>query len=281
MTHPLAICLWFDKQAKDAFTFYQSVFPDIQLISENPFTVNYTLAGKRFMNLNGGPEFKINPSISFFYNAETEDEIDAVWKKLKVDGQIRMPLNAYPWSKKYAWVEDRFGVNWQLMLEHASADKVYPSMVFTGDNNGKAAEAIAYYTSIFPDSKTIHTSPYGAGGQDIAENLSYAQFQLNGQIYGAMDSSLMHAFQFNEGISHIIIADTQEEIDYYWDHLTDAGKPGKCGWLQDRYGLSWQVVPSCLGKFMNNPVTAPKATYAFLQMSKFIIADLEKACENS
>jgi predicted 3-demethylubiquinone-9 3-methyltransferase (glyoxalase superfamily) len=66
MTHPLGICLWFDKQAKEAFTFYESVFPDIKLISENPFTVNYTLAGKRFMHLNGGPEFKINPSISFF-----------------------------------------------------------------------------------------------------------------------------------------------------------------------------------------------------------------------
>lgn len=278
MTHPFGICLWFDKQAKEVFTFYESVFPDIKLISENPFTVNYTLAGKRFMHFNGGPEFKINPSISFFYNVDTEAEIDQIWAKLTEGGQVMMPLNSYPWSRKYGWVADKFGVNWQLMLDHVSGDKVYPNMMFTGENNGKAAEAIAFYTSIFPNSKTIHESPYGEGGRDTAEHLSYAQFRLNNQTYGAMDSSHMHAFQFNEGVSHLIIADTQAEIDYYWNHLTAEGKPGKCGWLQDRYGVSWQVVPSCLGKYMNNPLTAPKATFAFLQMSKFIIADLEKAC---
>lgn len=281
MTHPFGICLWFDKQAKEVFTFYESVFPDIKLISENPFTVNYTLAGKRFMHFNGGPEFKINPSISFFYNVDTEAEIDQIWAKLTEGGQVMMQLNAYPWSRKYGWVADKFGVNWQLMLDHVSGDKVYPNMMFTGENNGKAAEAIAFYTSIFPNSKTIHESPYGEGGRDTAEHLSYAQFRLNNQTYGAMDSSHMHAFQFNEGVSHLIIADTQAEIDYYWNHLTAEGKPGKCGWLQDRYGVSWQVAPSCLGKYMNNPLTAPKATFAFLQMSKFIIADLEKACENS
>ena len=279
MNHPIMTCLWFDKQAKDAFTFYQSIFNDITLLSENPFTVNYTLAGKRFMHLNGGPEYKINPSISFFYNAANEAEIDRIWAGLTVDGNIRMPLNTYPWSSKYGWVEDKFGVNWQLMLDHVSGDKVYPSMMFTGDNNGKAAEAIAYYTSIFPDSKTVHISPYGEGGADVASHLSYAQFELNKQTFGAMDSSHMHAFSFSEGVSQVIVVDTQEEIDYFWDHLTAGGSPGKCGWLKDKYGVSWQVVPSCLGKFMSNAETAPKATYAFLQMSKFIIADLEKACE--
>lgn len=280
MTHSLGICLWFDKQAKEAFTFYQSVFADIQLISENPFTVNYNLAGRRFMHLNGGPEFKINPSISFFYNAENEAEIDHIWAKLTEEGTIMMPLNTYPWSSKYGWVADRFGVNWQLMLDHVSGDRVYPSMMFTGDNNGKAAEAIEYYSSIFPDSKTVVLSPYGEGGADVANHLSYAQFQLNNQTFGAMDSSHMHAFTFNEGVSHLVVCDTQEEIDHYWDSLSAGGSEGKCGWLKDKYGVSWQIVPSTLGKYMTNPVTAPKATYAFLQMSKFIMADLEKACEN-
>ena len=222
---------------------------------------------------------KINPSISFFYNAANEAEIDRIWASLSEGGKVMMPLNAYPWSSKYGWVADRFGVNWQLMLDHDSGDKVYPSMMFTGDNNGKAAEAIAYYTSIFPDSKSIIQSPYGEGGADVASHLNYAQFQLNNQAFGAMDSSHMHEFAFNEGVSHVLVLDTQEEIDSYWDQLTAGGSPGKCGWLKDRYGVSWQIVPSCLGKFMTNPKTAPKATYAFLQMSKFIIADLEKACE--
>ena len=92
-----------------------------------------------------------------------------------------------------------------------------------------------------------------------------------------MDSSAPHQFSFNEAVSFIITVDTQEEIDYYWNALVEHGAPGRCGWLKDQYGISWQVVPSCLGKFMTNPATAPKATYAFLQMSKFIIADLEKA----
>jgi len=280
MNHRIMTCLWFNKQAKEAFTFYQSVFTDVQLISENPFTVNYTLAGKRFMHLNGGPEYKINPSISFYYNAENEAEIDRIWASLTEGGKVMMPLNTYPWSSKYGWVADRFGVNWQLMLDHVSADKVYPSMMFTGDNNGKAAEAIANYTSIFPDSKSITQSQYGEGGADVASHLNYAQFTLNNQSFGAMDSSHMHEFAFNEGVSHVVVVDTQDEIDTYWDQLTTGGSPGKCGWLKDKYGVSWQIVPSCLGKFMSNPETAPKATYAFLQMSKFIIADLEKACEN-
>lgn len=280
MTHGLGICLWFDKKAKEAFTFYGSVFDDVQLISENPFTVNYSLSGRRFMHLNGGPEFTINPSISFFYNAANETEIDRIWEKLTEGGKIMMPLNTYPWSSKYGWVSDRYGVNWQLMLDHESGDKVYPSMMFTGANNGKAAEAIEYYTTIFADSKTVQLSPYGEEGADVATHLNYAQFELNNQTFGAMDSSHMHEFQFNEGVSHIVICDTQAEIDHYWNSLTDGGSEGKCGWLKDKYGVSWQIVPSLLGKYMNNPATSPKATYAFLQMSKFIIADLEKACEN-
>ena len=280
MTQSLCICLWFDKQAKEAFTFYESVFADIQLISENPFTVNYTLGGRRFMNLNGGPEYKINPSISFFYNAVSEEEIDRIWAKLTEGGNILMPLNSYPWSSKYGWVADRFGVNWQLMLDHVSGDKVYPSMMFTGENNGKAAEAIEFYNAIFPNSKTVQLNQYGEGEAEVAEHLNYAQFELNKQTFGAMDSSHMHAFTFNEGVSHVVICDTQAEIDHYWDSLTAGGAAGKCGWLKDKYGVSWQIVPSLLGKYMNNPATAPKATYAFLQMSKFIIEDLEKACEN-
>jgi predicted 3-demethylubiquinone-9 3-methyltransferase (glyoxalase superfamily) len=75
----------------------------------------------------------------------------------------------------------------------------------------------------------------------------------------------------------MVTVDTQEEIDHLWDNLVARGSPGRCGWLKDKYGVSWQIVPSILGKLMTNPETAPKATYAFLQMSKFVIADLENA----
>lgn len=101
--------------------------------------------------------------------------------------------------------------------------------------------------------------------------------KMNDLPFGAMDSSANHQFNFNEGISFIITVDSQEEIDHYWNLLEEGGNPGRCGWIKDKYGVSWQVVPSVLGKYMTDPATAPKATYAFLQMSKFIIADLEKA----
>ncbi len=279
MTQRLTTCLWFDGKAKEAFLFYKDVFGEVELVSENPLAVNYNLFGRRFMHLNGGPDFPINPSISFFISASSQSEIEDIWGKLIQGGNTLMPLGKYPWSAQYGWCADQFGVNWQLMLEHESSCKVMPSFMFTGKNCGKAAEAIEFYTSMFEKSKVIQISKYEEGEPDITGYIKYAQFELNDLPFGAMDSSANHEFSFNEGISFVITVDTQEEIDYYWNLLADGGKPGRCGWIKDKFGVSWQVVPSVLGKYMTNSVTAPKATYAFLQMSKFIIHDLEKAVE--
>lgn len=279
MTQRLTTCLWFDGKAKEAFLFYKDVFGEVELVSENPLAVNYNLFGRRFMHLNGGPDFPINPSISFFISVSSQSEIEDIWGKLIQGGNTLMPLGKYPWSAQYGWCADQFGVNWQLMLEHESSCKVMPSFMFTGKNCGKAAEAIEFYTSMFEKSKVIQISKYEEGEPDITGYIKYAQFELNDLPFGAMDSSANHEFSFNEGISFVITVDTQEEIDYYWNLLADGGKPGRCGWIKDKFGVSWQVVPSVLGKYMTNSVTAPKATYAFLQMSKFIIHDLEKAVE--
>jgi len=279
MTHEMIHSLWFDGKAHEAADFYKSIFPDFTAISENPLAVNYRMGGRRFMHLNGGPGFPINSSISFFVNLEDEEEIQQVWNKLSEGGQVLMPLNTYPWSLKYGWCADRYGVNWQLMKNHASRTAVLPALMFCQENSGKAEEAIHFYTSLFPNSSIIELSRYEKGEPDVEGNIKYAQFELNQLPFTAMDSSGPHAFTFSEGVSFIVTVDTQEEIDFYWNSLIGTkGSAGKCGWLKDAYGLSWQVVPSCLGKFMSNPATAPKATYAFLQMSKFDIAALEKAC---
>jgi predicted 3-demethylubiquinone-9 3-methyltransferase (glyoxalase superfamily) len=279
MTHEMIHSLWFDGKAHEAADFYKSIFPDFTDISENPLAVNYRMGGRRFMHLNGGPGFPINSSISFFVNLEDEEEIQQVWNKLSEGGQVLMPLNTYPWSPKYGWCADRYGVNWQLMKNHASRTAVLPALMFCQENSGKAEEAIHFYTSLFPNSSIIELSRYEKGEPDVEGNIKYAQFELNQLPFTAMDSSGPHAFTFSEGVSFIVTVDTQEEIDFYWNSLIGTkGSAGKCGWLKDAYGLSWQVVPSCLGKFMSNPATAPKATYAFLQMSKFDIAALEKAC---
>ena len=279
MLHSIGNCLWFDGKAKEAAYYYKEVFGEVEIVSENPMAVVYNLFGRRFMNLNGGPGYVINPSISFFISIETEEEINSLWEKLIIDGKILMPLNKYPWSEKYGWCADKYGVNFQLMLGHKSRTKIMPNMLFTGNQNGKAKQAIEFYTSLFKGATTIQIDTYQKGEPDTEGNIKYAQFELNNLSFGAMDSSAPHQFSFNEAVSFIITVDTQEEIDYYWNALVEHGAPGRCGWLKDPFGISWQVVPSCLGKFMTNPATAPKATYAFLQMSKFIIADLEKAVE--
>lgn len=279
MTHEMIHSLWFDGKAHEAAAYYKSIFPDFTAISENPLAVNYRMGGRRFMHLNGGPGFPINSSISFFVNLEEEEEIQQIWDKLSEGGQVLMPLNTYPWSPKYGWCADRYGVNWQLMKNHTSRTAVLPALMFCQENSGKAEEAIRFYTSLFPNSSIIELSRYEKGEPDVEGNIKYAQFELNQLPFTAMDSSGPHAFTFSEGVSFIVTVDTQEEIDFYWNSLIGTkGSAGKCGWLKDAYGLSWQVVPSCLGKFMSNPATAPKATYAFLQMSKFDIAALEKAC---
>ena len=279
MLQSIGTCLWFDGKAKEAALYYKEVFGDVEIISENPMAVVYQIFGRRFMNLNGGPGFNINPSISFFLSMENEAETQILWEKLTVDGKILMPLNKYPWSDKYGWCADKYGVNWQLMLGHKSKSKLMPNMLFTGQQNGKANEAIHFYTNLFKGASVINIDTYKKGEPDTEGNIKYAQFELNELSFGAMDSSAPHQFSFNEAVSFIITVDTQEEIDYYWNYLIQNGAPGKCGWLKDKFGISWQVVPTCLGKFMTNPATAPKAAYAFLQMSKFIIADLEKAVE--
>jgi predicted 3-demethylubiquinone-9 3-methyltransferase (glyoxalase superfamily) len=279
MTDSIGTCLWFDGKAKEAAYFYKEVFGEVEIVSENPMAVVYDLFGRRFMNLNGGPGYVINPSISFFISIETEAEINSLWEKLIFGGKILMPLNNYAWSEKYGWCADKYGVNFQLMLGHKSRSKIMPNMLFTGNQNGNAKQAIEFYTHLFKDSKTIQIDNYQKGEPDVEGNIKYAQFELNAVSFGAMDSSAPHEFCFNEAVSFIITVDTQKEIDYYWNYLVEKGVPGRCGWLKDPFGISWQVVPTSLGKFMTNPATAPKATYAFLQMSKFIIADLEKAVE--
>jgi hypothetical protein len=278
MTHPISTCIWFDGKAKEAALFYQSVFQgDFKPLSENPLAVNYSIAGRRFMHLNGGPGFPINPSISFFIGSKSKEEINDLWEKLSNEGMILMALNTYPWSEWYGWCQDKYGVNWQLMMEHESAHKIMPHLMFVQKNNGKAKAAIDFYTSIFKPSSVIAVSRYEKGEPDTEGNIKYSQFSLNNLPFGAMDSSAPHQFTFNEGVSFIIMVDTQEEIDYYWEKFSEAGHPGKCGWIKDQFGVSWQIIPSMLGKLMNNPETAPKAMYAFMQMTKMIIADLTPA----
>jgi predicted 3-demethylubiquinone-9 3-methyltransferase (glyoxalase superfamily) len=276
MNNQIYPCLWFDKNGREAAELYCSAFKNTSIKSDNQLVVMMDFAGQRIMFLNGGPLFKINPSISFFVICDTVGELDSAWEKLIDGGKVMMPLDKYIWSSRYGWVQDRFGVNWQLSFSEPplAKQRITPSIMFTERNNGKAEEAINFYTSLFKDSDIVMISRYGKGDNDIEGNVNHAQFRLNGGLFMAMESSMMHKFFFNEGFSFVVECDDQKEIDFFWEKLTEGGEESQCGWLKDRYGISWQIIPSILNQLMSDPAKSERVMNAFLKMRKFDIQKL-------
>jgi predicted 3-demethylubiquinone-9 3-methyltransferase (glyoxalase superfamily) len=272
-------CLWFNGNAREAADFYCTVFKDSHITSDNQMVVMLDSAGQRFMLLNGGPQFQFNPSISFYVICETENELDTAWEKLIAQGSALMPLDKYPWSNKYGWLKDCYGINWQLTLGKADEkiQKFSPALMFTGKNNGKADQAIHYYTTVFRDSEVLLVSKYTKSDNDTAGNINHAQYRLSNMTFVAMDSSFPHQFSFNEATSFVVECSSQEEIDFFWNALSNEGEEGQCGWLKDRYGVSWQIIPSILKTLMNDQSSSERVVKAFLQMKKFEIDKLINA----
>ena len=282
--------LWFDQQAEEAVTFYTSVFKDasIRHISRygkegfdihgmpegTVLTVDFQLAGHNFVALNGGPNFRLNPSISFYVTCETEAETNEVWNRLADGGEVLMPIDKYDWSELYGWLQDRYGVSWQISLGKLEdvGFTFCPSLLFTGRQFGRAEEAVHFYTSVFKPSGITGIMKNPADGSVI-----HAQFNLHGQTFMVMDSSLEHNFEFNEAVSHIIHCDNQNEVDYYWEKLSEGGELQQCGWLKDKFGVSWQVVPRVLNELLKDKSKAPRVMDALLKMVKLDIAKLQEA----
>jgi predicted 3-demethylubiquinone-9 3-methyltransferase (glyoxalase superfamily) len=291
--------LWFDRQAEEAATFYTSLFKDSGLgplmragkagfethgLPEGTvMTVEFELDGQKFVGINGGPLFKFTPAISFLVACRTKEEVDTLWAKLSPGGAALMELGAYPFSERYGWTQDRYGLSWQVMAmgDRPIRQKVTPTLMFVGGQSGKAEAAIKLYTSVFPNAGIGDILRYGQGEEpDKAGTLQHAAFTLEGQEFAAMDSAYPHNFSFTEAISLMKICETQEEIDRYWQKLTaGGGQESMCGWLKDRFGVSWQITPSGLGAMLRDPDPAKveRVTKAFLKMRKFDIAELEKA----
>ena len=282
--------LWFNTEAKEATAFYATLFKNSSVDHVTTITgtpsgdcdiVSFTLANQKFMAISAGPHFKLNSSISLFTTFDSEPEIDETWNKLSDGGKILMPYQAYPWAKKYGWVEDKYGVSWQLSIsEHPMTEqKITPMFMFTQAHAGKSKEAIEYYTNIFPDSKTEMVIPYEEGEGDTAGYLKHARFSISGKDFMAMDSSAPHEFTFNEAFSIVVNCDTQEEIDMYWGKLSAVPKSEQCGWCKDKFGISWQIVPSVMNTMMTSGTKEQiaRVTEAFMNMKKFNIKILEEA----
>ena len=276
MENQLYTCLWFNGQIKEASEFYCSLFEQSKILASNPIISKFELAGTPVKLLNGGALFAKNPSISFFVRCETKEEVEKLWKALSDGGKAMMPLDTYPWSEYYGWVCDKYGMTWQLFFApiQPGEQKVISSMLFTNEVYGRAEEAIRYYASVFKESKIFFTEQYKDGEPQPAGKLKFGSFELNHAQFAAMDGPGNHDFQFNEGVSMVVECKDQEEVDYYWDKLSEGGHEGQCGWLKDKFGVSWQIVPTVLNELMRNPETAEKARNAFMKMKKFIIKDL-------
>jgi predicted 3-demethylubiquinone-9 3-methyltransferase (glyoxalase superfamily) len=292
--------LWFDKEAKEAAEFYISLFPNskvtnITTLHNTPSgdcdVVSFELAGQSFMTISAGPLFKFNPLVSFIVNFDpsrdknARENIDTLWKKLSQGGTALMPLQQYPFSQRYGWIQDKYGLSWQLILSDPKGEErpfIVPSLMFVGAVCGKAEEAINFYLSVFKDSKMGAMHRYSTGQEpDEPGTVMFADFMLLGQWFATMDSAREHHFAFNEGVSFMVNCDTQEEIDYYWGKLSAVPEAEQCGWLKDKYGLSWQIVPTAMDEMMKNASDEQMArvTEAFPKMKKFDIAKLKEAYE--
>ncbi len=291
--------LWFDKEAKQAAELYVSLFPDSKITrittlqgtpSGDCDIVSFELAAQPFMAISAGPLFKFNPSVSFQLRCRTKGEVDAIWEKLAQSGKVLMPLDAYPFSERFGWVEDRYGLSWQLMLagQTGSSQRIVPMLLFVGAVCGKTEEAVNFYASVFKnspagaaaESNAAILGRYGKGEEPDKEGtVRFAQFTLLGQEFAAMDSAHNHQFTFNEAISFIVPCENQEEIDYFWERLSADPNAGQCGWLKDKYGVSWQITPTILSEVLggNDKERITRVTQAFLKMKKFDIATLKRA----
>lgn len=282
--------LWFDKEAVEAANFYSSTLPDskvtnVYTLHDTPSgdcdVVSFELCGQPFMAISAGPLFKFTPAISFAVQCATTEEVDDLWAKLSEGGETLMALDSYPFSERYGWTTDRYGLSWQVMSAGGDeiTQRITPTLMYVGDVCGKALEAIELYTSVFPDSKVGYIQRYGTDQEPDKEGtIQYAGFALDGQEFAAMDSALEHDFGFNEATSLIVGCDSQDEIDHYWQ-LSAVPESEQCGWLKDRYGVSWQIVPNLLGDLLTrgSEEQTARVAQAFLQMKKFDIAELQSA----
>lgn len=289
--------LWFDGRAEEAAKYYAGIFPDSstgrithyteigqdqhQQEPGSVMTVEFSLCDMQFIGLNGGPIFKFTPATSFTVSFPTAKEVTETWNILSQDGTSLMPLDSYPFSDRYGWIQDKFGLSWQLIYNpEVKTPTITPSLMFTGDNAGKAEEAINFYISVFKNASagTIHR--YEAGSEPDKEGtVTYADFTLESQSFSAMDSAQAHNFTFTEAVSFLVNCTTQDEIDNYWDKLSAVPESEQCGWLKDKYGVSWQIVPVQLDDLLENSDKdkSDRVMEAMMNMKKLNIEELENA----
>lgn len=291
--------LWFDGNAKEAVEYYTSIFPSGSILSTQYYpnsteegladfqqdmagkelVIEFELAGHSFTAINAGSEFKFTAAASFMLNFDpsrdtnARENLDKLWEQLVDGGEIMMQLDKYPFSERYGWVKDRYGLTWQLILTDPAGESrpfIIPSLLFAGDNVNRAEEAINYYLDTFKNSKLGTIARYEADtGPAKKGSLMFGDFTIEGQWFSAMDSGVDQDFSFNEAVSFAVVCEDQAEIDYFWEKLSTVPEAEQCGWCKDQFGVSWQIVPKNMGELMERP----NAYANMMKMKKLVIAD--------
>ena len=282
MDQVITPAIWCDGTADEAAQFYADVFRDASIAEQAPgLAATVSIHGFKLSLINGGNQYAPNPSISCILNfdpllfggeEQARTYLDELYKRLSTGG-VLMELGEYPFSPRYAWVRDRFGMTWQLMLTDPDGDPrpfIIPSFMFGGTNHAHAEEATDAWITLFDNSRRGALYRYEEGGPLDAGTVMFTDFTLRGTWMAATDSGTFHDFTFTPGVSMIVSCRDQEEIDRYWAGLSAVPEAERCGWCVDRWGVSWQIVPHNIAELMADAATRDN----ILHMGKIDLAKL-------
>ena len=282
MDQVITPAMWCDGTPDEAAQFYADVFRDASIAEQAPgIAATVSIHGFRLSLINGGNQYAPNPSISCILNfdpllfggeEQARDYLDELYERLSTGG-VLMELGEYPFSPRYAWVRDRFGMTWQLMLTDLDGDPrpfVIPSFMFGGTNHAHAEEATDTWIALFDNARRGALYRYEEGGPLDAGTVMFTDFTLRGTWMAATDSGTFHDFTFTPGVSMIVSCRDQEEIDRYWAGLSAVPEAERCGWCVDRWGVSWQIVPHNIAELMADAATRDK----ILHMGKIDLTKL-------
>lgn len=273
--------LWCDGNAVEAARWYTTALPTTTITSAlhypdsglpaaqqhlagNEVTVDLSISGYRITLINAGNEFTPTPAISFILNfdehtfgGEEQAALDRTWAALTDGGTELLPLGEYPFSARYAMVQDRYGTTWQLRLADAGAQRrpfVVPALMFGAAAQNRAADAVTTWVDLFQDSDIGSVARYPEDtGPATATSWMFGEFTLAGQWFAAMDAGVEQSESFTPGVSLYVNCDDQDEIDRLWHALSSVPDAEQCGWCVDQFGLSWQIAPSDVAELLEIP----------------------------
>ncbi len=275
MTQRIMPAIWCGA-VDEAAEYYAETFRDASVVDQLPgLAATVEVGGFKFSLVGGDDSYAPNPSISGILNfdpllfgdeKQARSHLDELYERLSVGG-VLTELGEYPFSRRYAWVRDRFGFTWQLMLTDPAGEPrpfIVPSFMFGGPNHLHAEEATTSWIELFDDSRRGSLHRHGQDAHLDEGSVMFTDFTLRGTWCAAMDSGALHDFTFSPGVSMVVTCRSQEEIDRFWAGLSAVPEAERCGWCMDRWGVSWQVVPENIGELMADETTRGR----ILQMGK-------------